>query len=543
VLYHLPETDIRLFSPQTYHQMHGGYSEVYGDRIKMLLKTSTIEIEIMREQHNLPAVFDSFVSDEAKKALAGTMRSGLAHARLGILDFFHNNDLGDIGRTSKNDSTDLEHHSLFCGPCVGSQADKNLSGPQKKLLRWHWKLGISMYRIQEMMRERHYEEPDGKKTILPAIIKPKNPSAENCIVPPCQLCLLARARKRSPKILRTQALEDREGAITRDQYEVGDFVSTDQFICKTPGRLPTGYGRESQGHRFQGGTIYNDAASGMIWVENQISLGANKTVMGKARFEQWLWDLCVSEVKHYHGDNGIFSAEEYCRHCTKKGQSLSFSSVGAQHQNARAERAIQTIMYMARTFMLHASLHWSERGLDDLSLWSFAVKHSVWIYNRVLNARSGLTPLELITKERSDYRDLLRCHVWECPVFVLEAKLQNDQKLPKWNRRARLGQFVGFLDEHSSLVANVHHLTTNFISLQFHVVFDDLFETVNRTGVDETIVESICSGLFQRERELYAEEELNEAGNIIYQPPPLDKVWVDEVGCRQGNEDRICQRR
>ena len=103
--------------------------------------------------------------------------------------------------------------------------------------------------------------------------------------------------------------------------------------------------------------MYNDAASGLIWVENQVSFGANKTVMGKARFEQWLWDQCVSEVKHYHGDNGIFSAEEYRRDCDEKGQSQSFSGVGAQHQNARAERAIQTLMYMARTFMVHASLH------------------------------------------------------------------------------------------------------------------------------------------------------------------------------------------
>ena len=43
--------------------------------------------------------------------------------------------------------------------------------------------------------------------------------------------------------------------------------------------------------------------------------GAIKMVMGKARFEQWLWDQCVSEVKHYHGDNGIFSAEEYRCDC------------------------------------------------------------------------------------------------------------------------------------------------------------------------------------------------------------------------------------
>ncbi len=344
---------------------------------------------------------------------------------------------------------------FFCGACVGAAENENISAAQKELLKWHWKLGIGMYCIQEMMRERHYEDPDGRTTILPAIIRSKNPSARNCIVPPCQSCLLARTRKRSLKVSRTQPLEDHEGAITRDQYEVGDSVSTDQFICKTLGRLPTGYGRESQDRRFQGGTIYNDAASGLIWVKNQVSLGANKTVMGKAHFKQWLKDQCVSEVKHYHGDNGIFSAEEYRCNCDKKGQSQSFSGVGAQHQNARAERGIQTIMYMARTFMVHASLHWTDRGSDDLSLWSFAVKHSVWIYNCVMNAWSGLTPLELVTKERSDYKDILRCHVWGCPVYVLKAKLQNDQKLPKWNRRACLGQFVGFSDEHTSMVANV----------------------------------------------------------------------------------------
>jgi hypothetical protein len=128
-------------------------------------------------------------------------------------------------------------------------------------------------------------------------------------------------------------------------------------------------------------------------------------------------------------------------------------------------------------------------------------------------------------------------------VYVLEAKLQNDQKLPKWNRRACLGQFVGFLDKHSSMVANVRHLTTGYISPQFHVIFDNLFETVNCTSVDDRVVESICNGLFQRNQELYAEDELNEAGNIIYQPPPLHEVWLDEAGRRQGNKDRIRQRR
>jgi hypothetical protein len=155
----------------------------------MLLKTSTIEIRIVREEHNLPVVFDSFVSGKAKKALASNMRSGLCHTRLNALDFFHDNDLGNLGRSPRNSVLDSEHFSNFV-VLVWELPRMKISAAQTELLKWHWKLGIGIYRIQEMMRERHYEDPDGRTTILPAINQPKNSSAKNCccpkyIVPPC----------------------------------------------------------------------------------------------------------------------------------------------------------------------------------------------------------------------------------------------------------------------------------------------------------------------------------------------------------------------
>jgi hypothetical protein len=106
-----------------------------------------------------------------------------------------------------------------------------------------------------------------------------------------------------------------------------------------------------------------------------------------------------------------------------KGQSQSFSGVGAQHQNAWAERAIQTIMFMAHCFMVHSSLYWTDRGSNDISLWPFAVKHAVWLYNCIPNRLSGLTPLELLMKSKADCRDLLCLHVWGCPSIVLDPKL------------------------------------------------------------------------------------------------------------------------
>jgi hypothetical protein len=153
-----------------------------------------------------------------------------------------------------------------------------------------------------------------------------------------------------------------------------------------------------------------------------------------------------------------------------------------------------------------------------------------------------MTPLELITKSKVDHRDLLHSHMWGCPAIVLEPQLQNDQKLPKWNRRACIGQYLGYSDQHSSLVANVRHMLTGHVSPQFHIDFDNLFETVIQDGDNDSIVNSICDGLFERNRELYIEDEFDADDILIYSPLPLHNVWLDETGHRQGKEDLLWQR-
>ncbi len=120
-------------------------------------------------------------------------------------------------------------------PCVGGPENENLSMPQKELLLWHWKLGIGMQRVQSMMRKRTFEDPFGRIQVHPPIIKTRFASTASCTIPECQSCELARAHQRSPNVRRVQADQDAEGAISRNKLEVGDFVSTDQFVCCTPG--------------------------------------------------------------------------------------------------------------------------------------------------------------------------------------------------------------------------------------------------------------------------------------------------------------------
>ena len=110
---------------------------------------------------------------------------------------------------------------------------------------------------------------------------------------------------------------------------------------------------------------------------------------------------------------------------------------------------------------------------------------------------------------------------------MLKPKLQNFQKLPKWNPWSRLGQFLGYLDEHSSLVANVRHLKTGFISPQYHVVYDDFFKSVFSSGPDDAVVDAICKDLYGSSCKVYATDEYDAHDNLVYKPPPLDEVWLD----------------
>ena len=88
--------------------------------------------------------------------------------------------------------------------------------------------------------------------------------------------------------MRSKAIPERQGCIFAGKYLPGDFVSIGQYVVKTPGRLPQGYGREKDCNKFHGGTIFRDAASKVIRVENQVILGAGETVTAKLRFEEWL---------------------------------------------------------------------------------------------------------------------------------------------------------------------------------------------------------------------------------------------------------------
>ena len=66
---------------------------------------------------------------------------------------------------------------------------------------------------------------------------------------------------------------------------------------------------------------------------------------------------------------------------------------------------------MARTFMIHVLLHLGEQEVDDILLWSLAIKYEVYTYNRVKKRGNGLKPMDLLTRTKTDHKYFICCHV------------------------------------------------------------------------------------------------------------------------------------
>jgi hypothetical protein len=130
--------------------------------------------------------------------------------------------------------------------------------------------------------------------------------------------------------------------------------------------------------------------------------------------------------------------------------------------------------------MIYAALRWPEH--NKRNLWPLPLSHAVHLHNEIPSKESRLTPHKIWARSKSSFGALVHAHPWGCPLYVLQPQLQDGGKVPKWEPQSRQGQYMGASPLHASTVGLVQNLQTNHISPQFHVVYDDLFETVHASS-------------------------------------------------------------
>ena len=99
----------------------------------------------------------------------------------------------------------------------------------------------------------------------------------------------------------------------------------------------------------------------------------------------------------YLSDNGTsFRNADFTAQLQEFHQAIKHAAAGAHHRNGIAERAISTVLSLARAQMHHQALHWSEAS--DPALWPAAVLHSVWLVNNIPRMDAGVSPHEMFTR-------------------------------------------------------------------------------------------------------------------------------------------------
>ena len=490
--YYVPDASIRLFSPQTYFiEKEAG----------QLLMTAHHTVLTLADGSELEFPYN----------MGSNLPLMLPHMK------------SQVGLTYDDVTTLSDEHSIKGYLSVADEVNQNITPSQKELLKWHWRLGHAGFQWVQKLAAKRKQPVEGTES---PILRTQKPSVSSCPPPMCCACQLAKQSRRgagSSVETRVPKMDIRQGDL-----KPGQCVSIDQYMSALPGRLPHTKGKEKKKDQYNGGTLFVDHATGFMYLKHQVSLKAGETIKAKRAFEQLAAEYGI-KIQGYRADNVPFGSAEFRRELENNDQTIDFSGTGAHHQNGVAERAIQTVTQWARAMLLHAVIHWPSEA--DLTLWPFALEYAIYLWNNMPSQQSLIAPLELFSQQKfPSYDQLHRAHVWGCPVYVLEPKLQDGKKLPKWLPRSRRGRFLGISPEHSSTVGRILNLRTGSISPQYHVVYDDLYTTVPNAETGGLINPDEFDAaqwrqLLETGTERYYEDEYDERGNLI-PPPELSDDWL-----------------
>ena len=467
---HIPTAGVRLLSPQVLKHRHNIGGSIEDDGIHLLGDNNVRLVAKYNSTTNLPELqlSDLPMSNSVWSDTFGDMNTHLAapSAHLSVIDV----------------------------------DNSNLTPSEKELLLWHQRLShTNLAKVRLLCMKRQWVRLDAVSpdALTPDAILPTREDATSRVATQrikCASCCMAKQHRRTTPATSRSISTQPEMALKTSHLSPGMCISVDHYVSPVRGRHLKGFGTTTCDQGYTGGSIFVDHASGMIFHYPQVDLSATTTIRAKQHLEALAKDVDVS-IKAYHSDNGVFASKEFRNHCSSQRQKLSFSGVGAHHQNGVAERSIQTVSKMARSNLLHLMLHWPTQC--KLDLWALSMDYAVWIYNRIpRESLGGLTSDEFWSGTRTNHNDLKRAHVFGCPVYVLDPKLQDGKPIPKWNSRSQQGMFVGYSKEHSSMVPLVLNLATGHISPQFHVIFDDSFHTVPSLHADVKTIDDTFTSLY-----------------------------------------------
>ena len=174
--------------------------------------------------------------------------------------------------------------------------------------------------------------------------------------------------------------------------------------------------------------------------------------------------------------------------------------------------------------MIHTKQRWPEAM--EFNLWPFAIKYVNDVANMAPSKSDpGASPLERFSQVpvRPQARGY---HTFGSPVYVLDSKLQQGQRVGKWNNRSRIGMYLGMSSRHSRRAALVLNLRTGLVSPQYQCRYDDLFDTMRPSAGNLKPLSSwqMRAGFVESD-----DDHCNEALDVLNREPADTQARADTV--------------
>ena len=285
--------------------------------------------------------------------------------------------------------------------------------------------------------------------------------------PKCAACIHSAAHKQ-PWQKWAQASNVHISSITSPSQ----CISINQIISQEPGFVAQLKGWLTTS-RYRVVMVFMDRFSCLRCINLQKCYIIQDTQSQKRPSKHTVASIAI-QIFHYHCDNGQFAAKTFLLDVSAKNQSISFCGVNAYFQNGIAEMAVCILHDHLRKLFLHAHARWPQ-AIHTL-LWPYAWRtacHMSNIFHINLEGKSRLKKIFGVNVSPS----LKYQHTFWCPVYSLDSSLAAGKSIPKWDSCARLGVYLGPSLRHACSEVLVLHQNPGFVSLQFHVTFDDFFET------------------------------------------------------------------
>ena len=132
--------------------------------------------------------------------------------------------------------------------------------------------------------------------------------------------------------------------------------------------------------------------------------------------------------------------------------------------------------------IIHSQKQWGVVGM--VHLWPYAIRMA----NEAINESANMqdvdqnSPLQIYTGTQVNINPK-HWVPFGCPGYVLTEALQDSKQIyNKWKPRSKVGIYLGRSPMHGRNVALILNSTTGLVSAQFHVDFDEGFQTLEKNN-------------------------------------------------------------